>query len=200
MDLNKPAPPPPPVNRTTERLALYQNQLSHGQPPATTTTPHPATPHPTTHPPPRLRTMARDPITCHALNTLTGTPAANLPVTLSLLSSSASSSNSYKPILTYYATTDADGRVKHWTSASFTGSTSVPEFLAALPADDSKTSWSVRFETGPWYAAQGVESFWPEVEVKFVVKGRGIEGEGGWRHYHVPVLLGPWSYSTYRGS
>lgn len=196
MDLNKPPPPPSDrVNRTTERLALYQNQLGHGQPPATTTAPPP-----TTHPPLRLRTMARDPITCHALNTLTGTPAANLPVTLSLLSNSTTSSNSYKPILTYYATTDADGRVKRWTSASSTGSTSVPEFLAALPADDSKTSWSVRFETGPWYAAQGVESFWPEVEVKFVVKGRGIEGEGGWRHYHVPVLLGPWSYSTYRGS
>lgn len=44
-----------------------------------------------------------------------------------------------------------------------------------------------------------MESFWPEVEVKFVVQGRG-EGEEGWRHYHVPVLLGPWSYTTYRGS
>jgi 5-hydroxyisourate hydrolase len=38
------------------------------------------------------------------------------------------------------------------------------------------------------------------VEVKFTVRGRGVEGEEDWRHYHVPVLLGPWNYSTYRGS
>jgi 5-hydroxyisourate hydrolase len=61
-----------------------------------------------------------------------------------------------------------------------------------------QSMWAVRFDVGAWYAERGVESFWPSVEVQFVVRGR--EGEDEWRHYHVPVLLGPWSYSTYRGS
>lgn len=139
--------------------------------------------------------MSRDPITCHVLNTLTGTPAANLPVTLTLLSGP---STGQSPV-SFRATTDADGRVKSWTPEAAT-STTAPAVLSALPAADSKTNWSVRFEVGPWYEAQGVESFWPEVEVKFTVKGRGRDGEEGWRHYHVPVLLGPWNYSTYRGS
>ncbi|KAF7720095.1 5-hydroxyisourate hydrolase [Penicillium ucsense] len=145
--------------------------------------------------------MSRDPITCHCLNTLTGTPAANLPVTLTLLTASDSSARTASP-LTFHASTNADGRVAKWTPTEATASTasSVAEVLAALPAADSKTNWAVRFEVGPWYEAQGVESFWPEVEVKFTVKGRGREGEEGWRHYHVPVLLGPWNYSTYRGS
>ncbi|KAK1145594.1 hypothetical protein N8T08_004153 [Aspergillus melleus] len=140
--------------------------------------------------------MSRDPITCHVLNTLTGTPAANLPVTLTLLS--GASTGQTNPV-SFRATTDADGRVKNWTSEAAT-STTLPAILSALPAADSKTNWSVRFDVGPWYEAQGVESFWPEVEVKFTVKGRGREDEEGWRHYHVPVLLGPWNYSTYRGS
>ena len=182
------------MNRAANRLTLYQKQLNSSTP----APPIPAAPKPTT--------MERDPITCHALNTLTGTPATNLPVTLSLLASPSTSSsnnsgnNSSNPLLSYHAITDADGRVKTWTPTSPASTTSVPDLLAALPESDSSTAWSVRFDVGPWYATQGVESFWPEVEVKFVVKGRGRQGEGEWRHYHVPVLLGPWSYSTYRGS
>ncbi|KAJ5135184.1 uncharacterized protein N7515_004462 [Penicillium bovifimosum] len=173
----------PQSDRTANRLAQYQQQISpapHSKP-----SPQPAKP-------PTMAT--RDPITCHCLNTLSGTPAANLPVTLTLLSTGSASSGA-----TFRATTNADGRVANWSPVG-TASESVPAILAALPAADSKTNWSVRFEVGPWYEAQGIESFWPEVEVKFTVKGRGREGEEGWRHYHVPVLLGPWNYSTYRGS
>lgn len=174
------------LGRITNRLALYQQQLDSAPLSRSTSTPSKQQP----------ATMAtRDPITCHVLNTLSGTPAANLPVTLTLLSSSASPAS---PV-TFTATTNADGRVAKWTPAGG-ASASVPSILAALPAADSKTDWAVRFESGPWYEAQGIESFWPEVEVKFTVKGRGREGEEGWRHYHVPVLLGPWNYSTYRGS
>lgn len=169
------------LGRINNRLALHQQHLEPA--PLSRTSKHQPT-----------KMAARDPITCHVLNTLTGTPAANLPVTLTLMSSSTSASN---PV-TFQATTNADGRVANWTPVG--GSASVPSILSALPAADSKTNWAVRFETGPWYEAQGIESFWPEVEVKFTVKGRGREGEEGWRHYHVPVLLGPWNYSTYRGS
>jgi len=59
--------------------------------------------------------------------------------------------------------------------------------------DGERTSWSINFEIGPWYEQRNIECFWPEIEVKFYVK----KGE---RHYHVPVLVGPWTYTTYRGS
>ncbi|PYH86075.1 Hydroxyisourate hydrolase [Aspergillus uvarum CBS 121591] len=193
-----------PIHRAqiTERLSLVRNQLNHTQQPpsssssfqSTTTTTH-LTPESN----PLSSKMSRDPITCHVLNTLTGTPAANLPVTLTLLSSPTGAAQEPP---TFRATTNADGRVAIWEplTTSSSQAQSVPAILAALPASDSKTNWAVRFEVGPWYEAQGVESFWPEVEVKFTVKGRGKDGEEGWRHYHVPVLLGPWNYSTYRGS
>lgn len=49
----------------------------------------------------------------------------------------------------------------------------------------------LRFETGAWFAARGTDTFYPEVEVAFTV------GDG---HHHVPLLLSPFAYSTYRGS
>jgi 5-hydroxyisourate hydrolase len=47
------------------------------------------------------------------------------------------------------------------------------------------------FGTGEWFAAAGRETFYPEVVVTFTL------GEG---HHHVPLLLSPFAYSTYRGS
>ncbi|KAJ5861656.1 uncharacterized protein N7529_008966 [Penicillium soppii] len=174
------------LDRVTDRLALYQQQISPTLHSKNSKDSERTNQQPTM--------AARDPITCHCLNTLSGTPAANLPVTLTLLSGPASANGA-----TFRATTNADGRVANWTPIGTTEE-SVPAILAGLDTADTKTNWSVRFDVGPWYEAQGVESFWPEVEVKFTVKGRGREGEEGWRHYHVPVLLGPWNYSTYRGS
>ena len=49
------------------------------------------------------------------------------------------------------------------------------------------------FATGPWFAEQGREAFYPEVVLTFAVQ------EPGERH-HVPLLLAPFAYSTYRGS
>ncbi|GIC87042.1 hydroxyisourate hydrolase [Aspergillus udagawae] len=181
--------------KASDRLALYQKQLLQASGPSPQTT---SSSRSISTAAEAASQMSRDPITCHVLNTLTGTPAADLPVTLTFLGSSNGNSTSQSPI-TFSATTDADGRVKNWTATAST-TTTVSGLLSSLPTADSKTNWAVRFEVGPWYEAQGIESFWPEVEVKFTVKGRGREGEEGWRHYHVPVLLGPWNYSTYRGS
>jgi 5-hydroxyisourate hydrolase len=126
------------------------------------------------------------PITCHVLNTLSGTPAAGLEATLTFLDSAKNT-----PTLTKFtATTDADGRVKAWGSDAEHGS--LADVLAKFEAGE-KLAWSLKFAIGPWYEAQGIECFWPEIEVKFYVK----KGE---RHYHVPVLVGPWTYTTYRGS
>jgi 5-hydroxyisourate hydrolase len=47
------------------------------------------------------------------------------------------------------------------------------------------------FGTGEYFASRGVATFYPEVTVTFSVSGG---------HYHVPLLLSPFAYSTYRGS
>jgi len=47
------------------------------------------------------------------------------------------------------------------------------------------------FGTGAYFAARGVAAFYPEVTITFTV----VDG-----HYHVPLLLSPFAYSTYRGS
>jgi 5-hydroxyisourate hydrolase len=49
------------------------------------------------------------------------------------------------------------------------------------------------FGTGPWFVEQGRDTFWPEVVLTFVVQEPG-------EHHHVPLLLSPFAYSTYRGS
>jgi 5-hydroxyisourate hydrolase len=48
------------------------------------------------------------------------------------------------------------------------------------------------FATGPWFAEQGRESFYPEVALTFTVVEPG-------EHHHVPLLLAPFAYSTTRG-
>ena len=49
------------------------------------------------------------------------------------------------------------------------------------------------FATGAYFAATGQTGFYPEVSVVFEVSDPG-------RHHHVPLLLSPFAYSTYRGS
>jgi 5-hydroxyisourate hydrolase len=49
------------------------------------------------------------------------------------------------------------------------------------------------FATGPWFAGQGRETFYPEVVLAFAVREPA-------EHHHVPLLLAPFAYSTYRGS
>jgi 5-hydroxyisourate hydrolase len=49
------------------------------------------------------------------------------------------------------------------------------------------------FATGQWFVEQGREAFYPEVVLTFAV----VEPA---EHHHVPLLLAPYAYSTYRGS
>jgi 5-hydroxyisourate hydrolase len=53
--------------------------------------------------------------------------------------------------------------------------------------------YRITFDSGAYFEARGTASFYPEVTVTFE-----ITGSGG--HYHVPLLLSPFAYSTYRGS
>lgn len=49
------------------------------------------------------------------------------------------------------------------------------------------------FDTGEWFSDNDIDGFYPEVDICFTVDNPD-------RHYHVPILLSPFAYSTYRGS
>jgi 5-hydroxyisourate hydrolase len=72
------------------------------------------------------------------------------------------------------AVTDADGRVRE---------------LGELAAGVHRLT----FDTGAYFAASGRDAFYPEVTVAFTVTDPD-------EHHHVPLLLSPYAYSTYRGS
>jgi 5-hydroxyisourate hydrolase len=74
------------------------------------------------------------------------------------------------------ATTNADGR------------TEAP-VAAALEAG----TYELVFEVAPYFTAQGVEAFYDVITIRFIADERA-------EAYHVPLLLAPWGYSTYRGS
>ncbi|RCG28333.1 hydroxyisourate hydrolase [Sphaerisporangium album] len=73
--------------------------------------------------------------------------------------------------------TDQDGRLRDW-----------------LPAGEpGEGVHRLVFGTGAYFAGRGVKAFYPEVVVTFVIDDPG-------EHHHVPLLLSPYAYSTYRGS
>jgi 5-hydroxyisourate hydrolase len=74
------------------------------------------------------------------------------------------------------STTDADGRSSD---------------LLSSPPEAGR--YRLTFDTRAYFSASGEAGFYPEVSVTFVV-------EAGEDHYHVPLLLSPFGYSTYRGS
>jgi hydroxyisourate hydrolase len=61
------------------------------------------------------------------------------------------------------------------------------------PGDAAPGTYRIRFDTAAYFAARGVRGFYPEVTVVFEVSSAG-------EHHHVPLLLSPFGYSTYRGS
>ncbi|KAG7009250.1 hypothetical protein G7Y79_00003g011180 [Physcia stellaris] len=124
----------------------------------------------------------RDPITCHVLDLVTGRPAPHLAVSLTLI-------KPLGPSAPATALTNDDGRITHWDVKE---GPSLAEIFANLAEHDGgKMVWSLKFDTGVYFGHN--KTFFPEVEVRFAV-----DAAGG--HYHVPLLLGPYSYTTYRGS
>ena len=109
-------------------------------------------------------------ITTHVLDLSGGYPAAGVPVILE-----REVAGSWNPIGT--GLTNADGRI-----ADLLPSEPVPAGVYRL-----------RFDTGKYFAAQHTRSFYPEVIVTFRI-------ENSDQHYHVPLLVSPFGYSTYRGS
>jgi 5-hydroxyisourate hydrolase len=111
------------------------------------------------------------PITTHVLDTAAGRPAAGVGVVLEV-----SEAGGWRELAR--GRTDGDGRCREL----------LPE--GALPG---RATHRLVFETGAYFAARGVASFHPLVVVVFEVR-EPVE------HHHVPLLLSPFGYTTYRGS
>ncbi|MEP6729849.1 MAG: hydroxyisourate hydrolase [bacterium] len=111
-------------------------------------------------------------ISTHVLDTSLGMPAANIGVTLSRVGERGVAT----PISTNV--TNADGRVG-----------------AMAPSDGivERGSYELRFDVAAYFAATSRNSFYTTVCINFEVSGEP-------QHYHVPLLLSPFGYSTYRGS
>ena len=110
-------------------------------------------------------------ITTHILDTSLGKPAADVPVKLS----QKNQGDTWQTLVE--ATTNADGRVADL----------LPKAMV-LPIGIYKMT----FYTEGYFVAQKRSFFYPIVEIQFYVYDA--------THYHVPLLLNPFGYSTYRGS
>jgi 5-hydroxyisourate hydrolase len=106
-------------------------------------------------------------LSTHVLDARTGRPAAGVAVRL-------------------------DEQVEgQWRTAA-EGRTDADGRIAAL-GDPGAGTHRLHFDTGAYFAAAGVEAFYPEVTVTFTLADPDA-------HHHVPLLLSPFAFSTYRGS
>jgi len=110
-------------------------------------------------------------ITTHVLDTSRGRPAAGVPVTLEV-----EAAGGWK--LIGKGATNSDGRIADLVPSELT--------IAA-------GTYRLIFDTAKYFASNQIESFYPQVTVVFRVEEPA-------QHYHVPLLLSPFGYSTYRGS
>jgi 5-hydroxyisourate hydrolase len=109
-------------------------------------------------------------ISTHVLDITRGRPAHDLPITIS-----RKDGDSFTTLKT--GKTDSDGRLKDL----------VPD------GELVSGTYRITFDTGAYFAAQNIDGFYPEATVVFTIKDANA-------HYHVPLLLSPFGYSTYRGS
>lgn len=110
-------------------------------------------------------------LSSHILDVSTGRPAAGVPVKLEKLHA-----KNGKWTLVEEKKTDSNGRIK--------------DFL-----DYKKTETGVyrlTFLVADYFKQQKTDTFYPFIEVVFQIKDR--------EHYHVPITLSPYGYSTYRGN
>lgn len=113
--------------------------------------------------------MSRSPITTHILDTSIGRPAAGVEVRL--FSVDRGNEELARGV------TNDDGRIA--------------DLLP--PGSLQAGTYRLHFAIEPYFTAQNRTSFYPHVDITFVVRTTD-------EHYHVPLLLNPFGYSTYRGS
>ena len=111
-------------------------------------------------------------LSTHVLDTSRGQPAAGITISLERLNAG----EGWTPLAE--AATDDDGRVK--------------QFVLAEPNLGPGT-YRLVFSVEKYFKKLNQQTFYPEVSVVFLI-------EPGAEHYHVPLLISPFGYSTYRGS
>lgn len=110
-------------------------------------------------------------ITTHVLDVSLGRPAANVSVILETQTVRGDWTEAAR------GATDADGRLREW--------------VAAKPLPPG--IYRLTYDTRPYFAARKIASLYPQVVIVFEV-------QDAQEHYHIPLLLSPFGYSTYRGS
>ena len=111
------------------------------------------------------------PITTHVLDTSKGCPAENVPIQLESWIKSEWQ-------MLGHGLTNTDGRL-----------TNLLE-----PGSLAKGNYRISFDVQKYYSSQNIQSFfYPMVRIEFEIQNPD-------QHYHVPLLLSPFGYSTYRGS
>jgi 5-hydroxyisourate hydrolase len=109
-------------------------------------------------------------ITTHVLDLSIGKPAAGISVRLERRNSEG------EWVEIGLQNTDEDGRARELTNAAATAG-----------------AHRLTFSVGEYFAKRAADSFYEDVIISFVVNDAS-------QHYHVPLLLSPYGYSTYRGS
>lgn len=115
------------------------------------------------------------PLTTHVLDTAHGMPAEGVPITLEI-NRGGPGAEKWKVIAS--GVTNFDGRV-----SNFLPDTHVLEVGV----------YRISFDTAAYFNRIGVQGFYPYAKVVFEIKDPTP-------HYHIPLLLNPFGYSTYRGS
>ncbi|MGZ0712129.1 hydroxyisourate hydrolase (plasmid) [Coraliomargarita sp. W4R53] len=117
-------------------------------------------------------------LTTHVLNAATGEPASGMGVVLAAASGDSVVAETPGAIIAH-GKTDANGR-------------------ASLGPDElAHGDYTLTFLTREYFTDLDIKSFYPFITVTFSVDGAP---DGSIRHHHVPLLLSPFAYSTYRGS
>ena len=111
-------------------------------------------------------------ISTHVLDTAKGRPAAGVPVRLEREEGPG------KWTQLHSTKTDQDGRCAQL----------LPDGSALSEGD-----YRLIFDTAAYFAACKIEGLYPSVQISFHVKN-------GESHFHIPLLLSPNGYTTYRGS
>ncbi|XP_021694962.1 5-hydroxyisourate hydrolase [Aedes aegypti] len=114
-------------------------------------------------------------LSTHILDTSRGKPAVNVKITL--YRGTTGAPESWEK--TGEGVTDSDGRYKG--------------FFGENPAAFTNGLYKLRFQVGQYYEQLRTETLYPFVEIVFDIKDAS-------QHYHIPLLLNPFGYSTYRGS
>jgi len=114
---------------------------------------------------------ASNPLSVHVLNLQDGLPSPDVNVTLE-------KQEGDRWIMINQGTTNEQGRI-----------------TALFPSEKimEKGNYRVTFKTGEWFTKHKTASFFPEIPIIF-------QADGSLPHYHIPLLLSPYGFSSYRGN